>query len=156
MSAGSPAVLFVCLGNICRSPLAEAAFRLEAERVGLEFEIDSAGTGDWHVGSPPDPRAQATANEAGTDISNRRARQVEPADFRRFTHIFAMDDQNLADLRVIEPPDATAQLSLLLDLVTGREGASVSDPYYGGEELFEYTWEDVTLAARALAARLTP
>ena len=154
MSEARPAVLFVCLGNICRSPLAEAAFRSEAARAGLDVAIDSAGTGDWHVGSPPDPRAQEVARAAGVDISGLRARQVCAADFTRFTHIFAMDERNLADLKALAPAESPAQVSLLLDLVPGREGASVSDPYYGGEELFEYTWEDVSAAARALAKNL--
>src|SRR3546814_12823441 len=80
------AVLFVCLGNICRSPLAEAAFRREAEAVGLEVEIDSAGTGDWHIGHPPDARALAKAKAEGIDIAHYRARQVTPDDFHRFSH----------------------------------------------------------------------
>lgn len=155
MSERPPAVLFVCLGNICRSPLAEAAFRAEAERAGLRVEIDSAGTGDWHVGRPPDPRAQEVARTAGVEIASLRARQVVTEDFTRFTHIFAMDDQNLANLRAMAPAGAPARMSLLLDLVPGREGASVSDPYHGGEELFEYTWDDVTTAARALVAELS-
>ncbi|MGN3973052.1 low molecular weight protein-tyrosine-phosphatase [Tsuneonella sp. SYSU-LHT278] len=154
MTTARPAVLLVCLGNICRSPLAEAAMRAEARRAGLPIEIDSAGTGDWHVGKPPDPRAQAVAREAGVDIAGMRARQVVADDFRRFTHILAMDAQNLADLRAIMPEDATAHVSLLLDMVPGREGASVRDPYYGGEELFEDTWADVTAAARALVRQL--
>lgn len=154
MTTARPAVLFVCLGNICRSPLAEAAMRAEARRAGLPIEIDSAGTGDWHVGKPPDPRAQAVARDAGVDIAGMRARQVVADDFRRFTHILAMDAQNLCDLRAMMPEDATAHVSLLLDMVPGREGASVRDPYYGGEELFEDTWADVTAAARALVRRL--
>src|SRR3954470_21554035 len=91
-------VLFVCLGNICRSPLAEAAFRAEAERLGLDVEIDSAGTGDWHLGYPPDPRAVAVAGRAGADISHLRARQVTGDDFCRFDHIVALDSNNLRDL----------------------------------------------------------
>ncbi len=150
-----PAILLVCLGNICRSPLAEAAVRLEAQKAGLEIEIDSAGTSGWHIGKAPDLRAQAVAREAGVDISGFTARQVSESDFRRFSHILAMDAQNLADLRAIMPPDATARVSLLLDVVPGREGASVSDPYYGGEELFEYTWADVSTAARALVFALS-
>src|SRR6516162_9535135 len=112
-----PAVLFVCLGNICRSPLAEAAFRREAARAGIEADVDSAGTGDWHVGSPPDRRAQAEARRHGLDISAYRARQVSAEDFRRYTHILALDARNLDDLAAITPPDATARLSLLLDYV---------------------------------------
>lgn len=150
MSPGRPAVLFVCLGNICRSPLAEAAFRFEAEKAGLDAEIDSAGTGGWHAGDPPDPRAQATALAAGIDISRYAARKVVPADFRRFTHIVAMDSQNLADLRAMAPADCGAHIAMLLDHVPGREGASIADPYYGGEENFRDTWEDAVVGARAL------
>ena len=115
-------VLFVCLGNICRSPLAEAALRAEAERLRLDLIVDSAGTGNWHVGHPPDPRAQAVARKYGIDISGYQGRQVTPADFRRFTHVIALDHDNLADLRRIQPADAVAELSLLLDHVPGREG----------------------------------
>ena len=111
----TPCVLFVCLGNICRSPLAEAAFREEARRLNLDVVADSAGTGGWHVGEPPDPRAQAVARRNGVDISSLRGRQVKPADFHRFTHIVALDEDNLANLRRLAPPDATAELSLLLD-----------------------------------------
>ena len=147
-------VLFVCLGNICRSPLAEAAFRLEAERIGLPAEADSAGTGGWHAGEPPDPRARAAARRNGVDIGSLRARQVTPEDFHRFDHIVAMDRQNLAQLRRIRPADARAELTLLLDHVEGREGDAVVDPYYGGEEHFDATWRDVSRGASALAHKL--
>lgn len=150
----TPSVLFVCLGNICRSPLAEAAFREEALRLKLDVITDSAGTGDWHVGSPPDPRAQAIALKNGVDISALRGRQVKPADFRRFTHLVAMDHDNLANLRRLAPPDATAELSLLLDHVEGRAGQAVADPYFGEDDGFDVTWADVTAGARALAAEL--
>jgi len=149
-----PAVLFVCLGNICRSPLAEAAFRAEAGRAGLDAFADSAGTGDWHIGNPPDPRAQAEALRHGIDISRYKARQVTRTDFVRFTHIFALDTTNFGDLRRIEPVKAPARLSLLMDMVPGREGTSVNDPYYGGPEGFEETWADVSAAAGALVRRL--
>ena len=150
----SVSVLFVCLGNICRSPLAEAALRAEAGRAGLTVEIDSEGTGDWHVGSPPDSRAQAVALRNGIDISTYRGRQVTPQDFHRFDHIFALDAENLKNLRRIRPSDGTANLRLLMDLVPGREGSSVTDPYFGEDEGFDETWEDVTRAARALIGRL--
>ncbi|MBO9671347.1 MAG: low molecular weight phosphotyrosine protein phosphatase [Sphingobium sp.] len=150
-----PAVLFVCLGNICRSPMAEGALRLAAQEAGLDIEIESAGTGDWHVGHPPDRRAQATALAYGADISRYAARQVEPGDFHHFTHIFALDHHNLADLRAIAPSQSRAELALLLDLVEGREGKSVGDPYYGGDEGFEQTWADVSAAAQALIVKLT-
>ncbi|HEY7809326.1 MAG TPA: low molecular weight protein-tyrosine-phosphatase [Allosphingosinicella sp.] len=147
-------VLFVCLGNICRSPLAEAAFRVEAERIGLDVEIDSAATGDWHVGLPPDPRAQAVAAKNGVDISHLRARQVTAEDFRRFDQVIALDAKNLANLRAMRPADGTAQLSLLLDHVPERVGQAVADPYYGEDALFDITWKHVTEGARALARRL--
>ncbi|HEY0411894.1 MAG TPA: low molecular weight protein-tyrosine-phosphatase [Allosphingosinicella sp.] len=147
-------VLFVCLGNICRSPLAEAAFRAEAERLGLDVEIDSAGTGDWHIGYPPDPRAAAVAARKGVDISHLRARQVGPEDFRRFDHIVALDEKNLHDLRRMRPADAKAELSLLLDHVEGREGEGVADPYYGQDAHFDDAWTEVTQGARALARRI--
>ncbi len=147
-------VLFVCLGNICRSPLAEAALRAEAERLGLEVEIDSAGTGDWHIGHPPDRRAAAVARRNGIDISHLRARQVTAADFSRFDHIVALDAQNLANLKAMRPSGSRAELSLLLDHVPGREGEAVADPYYGDEAHFDLTWSDVTEGARALARKI--
>ena len=147
-------VLFVCLGNICRSPLAEAAFRAEAERIGLDAEVDSAGTVEWHVGEPPDSRAQAVARNHGGDISHLRGRQVSRGDFNRFDHIVAMDRDNLAALRKLQPEGARASVSLLLDHVPGREGRPVADPYYGGPEGFETTWSDVVEGARALARRI--
>lgn len=148
-----PAVLFVCLGNICRSPLAEAAFRREAGKAGLDILIDSAGTGDWHIGKPPDPRALAEALRQGIDMSRYRARQVTDADFRRFTHILALDRTILADLLKFAPPDGIARVSLLLDHVDGMAGQSVADPYFGPAEGFAATWRQVELAARALAAK---
>lgn len=144
----------MCLGNICRSPLAEAAFRREAERLGLEAHIDSAGTGEWHVGCRPDPRAVAVAARYGIDISDLRARRVAAEDFHRFVHIVALDRQNLANLRKMQPPGSKARLSLLLDHVDGRAGEAVADPYYGGSEQFDVTWGDVTEGARSLAAAL--
>ena len=154
MSNNRPAILFVCLGNICRSPLAEAAFRRAAEEAGLDVHIDSAGTGDWHAGKPPDPRAMALARRHGCDIAHYRARQLDRADFRRFTHIFALDHANLDDIRSIAPDDASATVSLLLDVVAGQEGRAVADPYFGDEAGFEETWRDVVTAAEALAALL--
>jgi protein-tyrosine phosphatase len=147
-------VLFVCLGNICRSPLAEAAFRGEAERLGLDVTVDSAGTGDWHVGQPPDRRAIAAASRNGVDISHLRGRQVKPEDFRRFDHIVALDPHNLDDLKRMRPADGKAELSLLLDYVEGREGQGVADPYYGEDAHFDIAWSDVTEGAKGLARRI--
>jgi len=153
-----PSVLFVCLGNICRSPLAEAALRAEAVRAGLALSIDSAGTGAWHAGNPPDPRAIAEAARHGIDISGYRARQVRPDDFRRFGQIFALDPQNLRDLKHIAPGSllgrTTARVSLLMDLVPGREGTAVIDPYDGTAEDFMAVWDDVSEAARRIVARM--
>lgn len=146
-------VLLVCLGNICRSPLAEAALRAEAAHAGLRIEIDSAGTGDWHIGHAPDARAQAVARKHGQDISRYRARQVNAADFARFSHIVAMDRQNLADLHDLKPADSAAQLSLLLDHVE-NQGGDVADPYYGDADGFETTWRDVSAGAAALVRKL--
>jgi protein-tyrosine phosphatase len=149
-----PAVLFVCLGNICRSPLAEAAFRHAAKEVGIDVGIDSAGIGDWHIGQPPDLRAQAVARRHGIDISGYRGRQVSAADFRLFTHIIALDHDNLAALKRLRPRDATAELSLLLDHVAGRAGEAVADPYYGGDQEFALTWAEVAMGAAALTERI--
>lgn len=150
----TPAILFVCLGNICRSPLAEAALRAEAEKAGVDIVVDSAGTGDWHIGSPPDLRAQAVAQRHGIDISRYAGRQVRAEDFRRFTHVFALDAENLKNLRRIRPSDGTAGLQLLMDMVPGREGTGVVDPYFGDDAGFDLTWDDVTRAAKAIIANL--
>lgn len=147
-------VLFVCLGNICRSPLAEAALREEAARLGLDLVVDSAGTGNWHAGEPPDGRAIAAARRNGVDISSLRARQVRPGDFFDFAEIVALDRQNLRDLRAVEPEGSTARISLLLDHVPGREGQDVVDPWYGDDEGFDITWAEAVAAARGLAAAL--
>ncbi len=149
-----PAILFVCLGNICRSPLAEAAFRKAADAAGLDAIADSAGTAAYHVGSAPDPRSIDTAQKHGIDIRHYRGRQLENADFTRFTHIFAVDHENLRNILAAEPSDGMAKIALLMDCVKGREGAAIADPYYDGEEHFGPTWEDVDAAATALVATL--
>lgn len=144
-------VLMVCLGNICRSPLAEAALRAVAEEENVDITVDSAGTGDWHIGHPPDPRAIAAAlTFGGLDIGNLKARQVSAADFDRFDHIVALDAANLRDLRAMQPSGSKAKLSLLLDHLSGHEGQSVADPYYGDESGFEACWYQVSAAARSL------
>ncbi|MCJ2179457.1 low molecular weight protein-tyrosine-phosphatase [Novosphingobium album (ex Hu et al. 2023)] len=143
MNAHRPSVLFVCLGNICRSPLAEAALRHQAQATGLDLMVDSAGTGSWHIGNPPDPRSRAEALRHGIDISSYRARQVCRDDFTRFEQIVALDHQNLADLRQAAPATSRARLTLLLDHVPGMKGQDVADPYFGGPEGFEATWRQV-------------
>jgi len=150
-----PGVLFVCLGNICRSPMAEGAFRAAAEKSGLDCEADSAGTASYHIGEPPDRRAIATARRHNVDIAYFRGRQIEQDDFYRFTHIFALDSANLAGIKAIAPRDGTAKVALLMDLVEGREGTPVKDPYYGDQRDFEAVWDEVTAASEALIEELS-
>jgi len=146
----SQSVLFVCLGNICRSPLAEAALRQQCARSGLTVIIDSAGIGDWHAGQPPDERAQAAAARNGVDIGHLRARQVTASDFHDFDHIIALDSQNLRDLKALRPASAGARLSLLFDHVPGRAGEDVADLYYGDAAAFDRTWAEVSEAAATI------
>ena len=148
-------ILCVCLGNICRSPLAEAALRDAAKRAGVKILVDSAGTGDWHIGHPPDPRAQDVALRlGGLDIGHLQGRQVTASDFHRFDHILAMDSANLLHLQSMRPEGATAGLSLLLDHLPGHEGKSVVDPYYGEMADFELCWRQVRAAADAFVESL--
>ena len=150
MSSSSPAILFLCLGNICRSPLAEGAARVAFQEAGIAATLDSAGTGDWHIGRAPDPRAQAEAVRRGTDISDLRARQLSVSDFYDFDYILAADAQNIADARAIMPADATAKLQLMLDWAADYPRTSVTDPYYGDDDGFAETWADVSAVADAL------
>ncbi|MEQ9208983.1 MAG: low molecular weight protein-tyrosine-phosphatase [Pseudomonadales bacterium] len=132
-------VLFVCLGNICRSPTAHGIFekRLRDRNLQDQILVDSAGTGDWHLGKAPDPRAQSYAQNRGYDISHLRARQIEPSDFELFDYILAMDNQNLANIRSMQPADYRGHVSLFLDFLDEEEGREVPDPYYGGAQGFE-------------------
>lgn len=148
LSEHNLSLLFVCLGNICRSPLAEAAFRQEAERIGLKIHMDSAGTGSWHIGAPPDKRAQEIARKHGIDISCYKGRQVSDKDFSTFSHIFTLDLGNLKSLQAMQPKDSKTHVSLLLDIVPGKKGKAVADPYYGGKKDFERTWQEVSEAAK--------
>jgi len=122
-------VLFVCLGNICRSPTAEAVFRARARM--SDVKIDSAGTGAWHAGDPPDPRSRAEGERRGYSFAGQAARKVRVQDFYDFDFILAMDASNLSDLKSIEPADSSASLSLFL-----ADGSDVPDPYYGGPNGF--------------------
>jgi protein-tyrosine phosphatase len=148
------AVLFVCLGNICRSPMAEATLRAEAVAQGLALTIDSAGTSGLHTGEGADPRAVAEAMRRGVDLSKHRARQVTTEDFQRFGHIFALDQQNLRDLQRFAPRRTLGKVGLLLDMVPGRAGQAVIDPYYGGPDDFATAWDDAAQAARFIVAQL--
>ena len=150
----SCAVLFVCLGNICRSPLAEAAFRQEAKKRGWDIKIDSAGLGSWHVGDPPDVRAIREAKKQDIDITHYRGRKISTQDFTQFTHIVAMDNENLSRLRALSPQNSTAHIALLMDYVPNKAGQEIADPYYGNEKDFDRIWEQVHEGAIALADQL--
>lgn len=116
--------------------------------------MDSAGTGRWHIGEPPDHRAIEVGRRNGIDISQQRARVLVPEDYQRFSDILALDRSHLRDIEARRPADATARISLLLDHVPGRKGQSVADPYYGDMRDFEITFADVSAAAAALAAMI--
>lgn len=154
MSSEPSRILFVCLGNICRSPLAEGVLRRRLSEAGLErrVRVDSAGTGDWHVGAPPDRRTIANAAGHGVDLSDLRARQLQAADYRHFHWLLCADRSNLSDVRSRAPADAAARSALLLEWAGMGRGAEVPDPYTGGPEDFERVWELVDRAARAIVA----
>jgi len=143
-------VLFVCLGNICRSPTAEGVFRDLVEREGLgdEIRIDSAGTHAYHVGSPPDARAQSEAKRRGIDISGLRGRQARTEDFKLFDYVLAMDRSNHQNLLSICPPDAQDRLAMFLDFAPDLGRREVPDPYYDGG--FEPVYDMIVQAAHGL------
>jgi protein-tyrosine phosphatase len=149
-------ILFVCLGNICRSPTAEGVLRTLAAREApeLALEVDSAGTADYHVGEPPDPRARQAAGRRGYDLTALRARMMEPGDFDRFDLILAMDRDNLQVLRRRAPPAAHERLRLFLGFAPQAGPEDVPDPYYGGPNGFEEVLDLVEAAARGLLAHL--
>jgi protein-tyrosine phosphatase len=150
-------VLFVCMGNICRSPTAEGVFRAVAKRAGWakKLLIDSAGTHDYHLGEPPDARAIASALRRGYDIQKLRARQVEAKDFLRFQWILAMDHNNLRRLIEMRPKEHEGHVGLLLDLAPHLGVREVPDPYYGGPDGFERMLDLIEPASAALFARVT-
>ena len=130
-------VLFVCLGNICRSPTAEAVLQYLVTDQGFDIKIDSAGTAAYHIGKSPDPRSQQAALKRGIDMSGQKARQVTPNDFYEFDYIFAMDKANYQGLMNIKPTNSHAQLSLFLKEFGSLGCDEVPDPYYGGDQGFE-------------------
>jgi protein-tyrosine phosphatase len=149
-------ILFVCLGNICRSPTAEAVLRELAAREApeLTLEVDSAGTAEYHVGQPPDPRTRAAAARRGYDLSALRARTVESTDFERFDLILAMDRDNLKALRRRAPSHSHERLRLFLEFSPDAAPEDVPDPYYGGPNGFEEVLDLVEAAARGLLKHL--
>ena len=149
-------VLFVCLGNICRSPTAHGLFEDKVKAAGLSDKIvvDSAGTGDWHVGGAPDKRAQATALERGYDISQLKARQVTSEDYQTFDYILGMDEQNVLDLKRIKTPDYRGVLGLFLEVANVGQGEEVPDPYLGGNEHFNNVIDLVEQGSDGLLERI--
>jgi len=149
-------LLFICMGNICRSPSAEAVFRhlVRTEAPDLQVEVDSAGTHDYHVGCAPDQRALQAAKRRGIDMSNLRARTLVREDFERFDLILAMDQQNRSDALRVAPPHRHDRLRLLLEFAPHSEAGEVPDPYYGDEVGFELVLDLVTEASRGLIAHL--
>jgi len=149
-------ILFVCLGNICRSPTAEGVLRAIATREfpALPVSIASAGTANYHVGEPPDRRTVAAARRRGYDLSAQRARQLRADDFERFDYVLAMDRANLAELERQRPATASAQLGLFLDYAPDSGFEEVPDPYYGGVEDFERVLDLCEAGAHGLLLKL--
>ena len=146
-------VLFVCLGNICRSPLAEGVFRAELARRGLTsaFHVDSCGTGGWHVGEAPDPRSVEVAAAQGVDISRQRSRKLTQSDYGAFHWIIAMDRSNERDILGRQPSHASARVERFMDWVPGAKTDDVPDPYYGGPQGFNHVYD---LLARGMGPLL--
>lgn len=149
-------VLFVCMGNICRSPTAEAVFRAKVEAAGWgdRILIDSAGTHDYHIGSPPDNRTQLAAKQRGYDLSALRGRQVTREDFKDFDYVLAMDLANLSILQRLRPADSDSHLGLFLAYARSHSQREVPDPYYGGAAGFERVLDMVEDAAEGLLAQI--
>ncbi|MCA9546582.1 MAG: low molecular weight phosphotyrosine protein phosphatase [Myxococcales bacterium] len=149
-------VMFVCLGNICRSPMAEGAFRkhVEAAGLGAHFRILSSGTAGYHVGEAPDPRAQKTALGHGVDISMLRGRQLVKEDLASFDYVVAMDRSNWTNIQKLYKRGHTAKTSMLLEELPDAGTTEVPDPYYGGDAGFEHVWSLVDRAGARLLARL--
>jgi protein-tyrosine phosphatase len=149
-------ILFVCMGNICRSPMAEGVFRHHVKQAGLDGSIasDSAGTHDYHIGEPPDPRAQRAASRRGYDLSTLRGRQVSRGDFREFDYLLAMDETNLRALESLCPSQHAHKLKLFMEFSIAPALREVPDPYYGGEQGFERVLDLVELAAQGLLRHL--
>ena len=143
----------VCLGNICRSPLAEGILKNKIRHQGLDWTVDSAGTGNWHVGQLPDPRSIATAREYGIDLTDQRARHFQSADFERFDRIFVMDTQNFRDvIRLAPKEEHRTKVQLILDLTHPNESRSVPDPYHD-DDGFEAVYRMLDAACEKLVSK---
>lgn len=145
-------ILFVCMGNICRSPSAEGFFTTALQKSDFKdrVSVDSAGTHSYHIGHEPDSRAVDTAKGFGVDIGHLRARKVRTSDFHNYDIIVAMDRSNLEDLKAIQPPDSTASLKMMLEYHHGTHPDEVPDPYYGGMDGFTYMCELLQSATEGL------
>ena len=145
-------ILMVCLGNICRSPLAEGIMR---SKLSEDFIVDSAGTGGWHAGELPDKRSISTAKGRGLDIINQRARQFKRSDFDTFDHIFVMDNSNYKDVLALAPnEEAKSKVKLILNEIFPNENVDVPDPYYGGQDGFENVFDMLDQACEEIARKL--
>ncbi len=144
-------VLFVCAGNICRSPIAQGVFEdvIRAEGLEAEISVDSAGTGSWHVGQPPDARGRESAKRRGYDLDSQRARKLDPEDCQKFDYILAMDEENYRTVAAL-CRRSDAGVRLLLDYAPGSPTREVPDPYYSGPEGFEYVLDLVESAVEGL------
>lgn len=149
-------VLMVCMGNICRSPMAHGVFAERIREAGLDhaIEVDSAGTHSYHVGEPPDRRAQAAARARGYELSGQRARRLEADDFREFDYVLVMDDENLRNARTLQPTDGKARLHRFLEFAGSRREREVPDPYYGGSQGFATVMDLVEEAATGFLSHL--
>jgi len=145
-------VLFVCMGNICRSPTAHGVFRSLVQQQNLQsaIEIDSAGTHAYHIGEPPDRRAQSTATQRGVDLSDLRARAVKTRDFDKFDYILAMDEANFMSLQASSPEETQHKIRLFLSFAPQLNRREVPDPYYGGQKGFENVFDMIEQAAQGL------
>jgi protein-tyrosine phosphatase len=150
-------VLFVCLGNICRSPTAEGVFRTVVEQAGLTdaVVIDSCGTGGWHIGNPPDPRMCKHAKERGYDLSKLKARKFQIQDFSNFDYILAMDDDNYSDIKRLEPSNSSALVQLMGEYYDhSGSPLAIPDPYYGGTDGFETVLDMLEVACKRLLEKI--
>ena len=149
-------ILMVCLGNICRSPLAEGILLAKVNSRGLDIKVDSAGTGGWHVGQGPDHRALAIANKYGIDISQQQARQFSSTDFEDFDIIYAMDDSNLSDIVSLANSNKELEkVQLILNEINPEDNTPVPDPYYGGDDGFEKVYQLLDAACEIIIKKIS-